>query len=61
MSELIIEIKPDGAVTVSVEGMKGSGCKDVTKAIEKALGTTQSTKPTKEMSEVQKNAQRIRM
>jgi hypothetical protein len=46
MSEQIkIEISPVGAVKVSVQGVAGSGCKDLTKAIEASLGVvTEDTK-----------------
>lgn len=38
-----------GEVTVSVEGLSGTSCKDVTKAIEQALGNVTKDVPTDEM------------
>lgn len=38
MSEIIIRINPTGDTTVTVEGIKGISCTDITKALEKALG-----------------------
>jgi len=40
MEEMKIIISKDGKVTIDVEGVKGSSCKSLTKALEKALGTT---------------------
>lgn len=51
MSEIIISIKPDGAVTVEVDGVKGAGCMELTEQIEKALGTVSSNIKKKEYYE----------
>ncbi len=48
--EMTIEIDEDGAVQVSVKGVAGKSCKDVTKAIEAALGKATETKTTREYS-----------
>jgi Protein of unknown function (DUF2997) len=40
MKEMKIIISKTGQVTIDVEGIKGSGCKNLTKAMEKAFGTT---------------------
>jgi hypothetical protein len=44
MEEIKIIIAKDGKVTIDVEGIKGSGCKNLTKKLEKALGTSKSKK-----------------
>ncbi len=51
METMEIIIDSEGAVTITVKGVKGKSCKDVTKQIEKALGSVTSDKPTSEMSE----------
>lgn len=51
MEEVIVEIDENAAVTVSVRGVKGKRCKEVTAALEKALGDVTGGKPTSEMSE----------
>ena len=48
MSQVIVRILPDGKVEVKVAGVGGSSCRDVTKALEKALGNTVSDKVTDE-------------
>lgn len=53
MEEITIRIGKDGKVNLNVEGIKGTGCKDLTKAMEKALGTVEQTKSTSEMYEQQ--------
>ena len=40
MQEIKIIISKSGQVTIDVEGIKGSGCKNLTKGLEKAFGTT---------------------
>lgn len=44
MEEIKIIIAKNGQVTIDVEGIKGSGCKNLTKALEKAFGTTTKSK-----------------
>ena len=44
MQEMKIIISKSGQVTIDVSGIKGSGCKNLTKALEKALGTTTKSK-----------------
>jgi len=52
MQKITIQIPlDDEAVTISVNGVKGKGCKDLTKNIEKALGKVTSQKDTSEMYE----------
>lgn len=40
MPSIIIDITPEGETTVEAHGYQGAGCKDATRAIENALGTT---------------------
>lgn len=45
-----IEVAVDGAdVKVSVDGVKGSACKDITAKLEASLGKVRSSDPTSEM------------
>lgn len=53
MEEITIRIGKDGKVNLNVEGVKGTGCKDLTKAMEKALGSVEKTSSTSEMYEQQ--------
>lgn len=52
MEQITIIINPDGGAEISVACVKGKTCKDITAAIEKALGKTTSDVPTAEMKEV---------
>ena len=53
----IIKITIEGGIpTIHVQGIKGRSCKDVTKALEAALGETTKSKPTGEMYEQAKQA-----
>jgi len=38
MAEIIVKINAIGETTVSVDGVKGTSCTNITKAIENALG-----------------------
>lgn len=49
--EIIIEISPEGETTVGVKGVKGTACRDLTRNLEKALGTVTEDKHTAEMTE----------
>jgi hypothetical protein len=51
MNTVVITIAPDGTPTINVNGVKGKSCKDVTKTVERALGSTTSDKETPEMFE----------
>lgn len=48
--EIITTIK-DGKATVTVRGIKGKACKEVTAELEKALGRKISDRPTRELTE----------
>jgi hypothetical protein len=51
MQEIKIVIGKSGKIVLDVNGVKGSGCKDLTKKLEKALGSTESTRSKTEMYE----------
>ena len=51
MEEVIVTIGQDGSAQVKAQCVKGKACKDVTKAIEAALGKTTADTPTSEMYE----------
>lgn len=51
MKEIVIKIGHDGKVQVSVSGVKGTGCKDLTKQLEDALGVSSDSQPTQEFYE----------
>jgi hypothetical protein len=51
MQTITITVSPDGTPKIEVNGVKGQSCKDVTKAVEKALGTVSTDKDTPEMYE----------
>ena len=42
MPEIEIVVSLDGTVTVEVKGVKGSGCTELTRALEEALGEVES-------------------
>ena len=46
MERITITIKPDADVTVRVDGVAGPSCRDLTKIIERAIGTTTADEPT---------------
>lgn len=51
MQEITIRVGKGGKINLDVAGVKGGGCKDLTKAFEKALGTVAETKTTSEYYE----------
>ena len=57
MEEIKVVIPKNGPVTIDVAGFKGSGCKDLTKAIEKALGMV--TKDTKKQEFYDEQEQKL--
>lgn len=48
MPQIIVEVDEQGATTVEAKGVKGSGCKALTEAIERSIGATVADKPTSE-------------
>lgn len=48
MHKVIVKVAKDGKLEVKVEGQAGASCTDITKALEKALGTTLADKKTDE-------------
>lgn len=48
MHKVIVTIKSDNKVEVKVEGHSGHTCTDITKALERALGETESDTKTEE-------------
>ena len=42
MAEITVRIGPDGKVDLSVDGVKGPGCADLTRFLEEALGEVSS-------------------
>ncbi|MBD3404695.1 MAG: DUF2997 domain-containing protein [Candidatus Lokiarchaeota archaeon] len=53
MQEMKVIISKNGQVTIDVDGIKGSSCKTMTKALEKSLGITVSDKKKTEFYEEQ--------
>ncbi len=51
MQEIKVVIGKNNKVVIDVQGVKGSGCKDLTKAIENALGSVDSDKKKSEFYE----------
>jgi predicted ThiF/HesA family dinucleotide-utilizing enzyme len=51
MAEIIIKVNKAGETTVSVNGVSGPGCRDLTANIEKALGKVSQTENTAEYYE----------
>jgi len=51
MKTIKVDIDIHGNTVIKVEGVKGESCKDLTKGLEKALGTVSKDTPTSEMHE----------
>lgn len=51
MHEVIIEIDAEGNTQIQVKGVKGKKCFDLTKELEKALGSVTDSNTTKEYYE----------
>jgi hypothetical protein len=47
-TEIEVEIKPDGTVTITTHGLRGQACVTETKAMEQALGTVRRREKTSE-------------
>jgi len=59
-STIIITIAPTGDVTIKAEGYRGSTCEDATRALEEALGVTQSRRRTPEYDHRVEESQHVR-
>jgi len=46
--EIIMEIAPDGTITMKIRGVKGKQCIEITKALEEALGIIKERRLTTE-------------
>lgn len=55
MAQVKITISKEGDVSIAVNGVAGESCKDLTKNIERAIGTVTSDIPTKEMHDTEVN------
>ena len=51
MEEITIRIGKDGKINLSVLGVKGESCRNLTKSLEKAMGSIESTTSTGEAYE----------
>lgn len=47
--KIVVAAKPDGNTAIRVEGATGTSCKDLTKALEQALGAVTEDTPTADM------------
>lgn len=56
MAKIEIVIAPGGATTISVEGVKGKGCVELTRGIERALGKVVEDHKTSEYRERPRDA-----
>ena len=51
MTEIIVDVDNNADVKITVTGVKGRQCTDMTADLEKALGKVSETRPTGEMYE----------
>ena len=51
MAKVTVTIAPDGGTSIEVEGVKGKGCLELTKDLERALGSVTEEKKTSEYRE----------
>lgn len=51
MEQIIIEFSPDGTSQVSVNGVPGERCRELTAGLEAAIGAVTEVEPTPEMYE----------
>jgi hypothetical protein len=56
MEQIIITISPEGDTKVKVQGVAGPGCQELSREIERALGSVAKDTPTREMYEVKQHA-----
>lgn len=43
---IVVRVKPDGTPEISVDGLAGASCKEITRALEQALGQVKDDKKT---------------
>lgn len=55
MKEVIVDFDEKGQPVISVKGVKGKACKDLTRDLEKALGTVTKTELTPEYNQQETN------
>lgn len=60
MADIEITVAPDGTITTKVKGHAGKGCKDLSKALRDALGTTVEDRTTSEYYEQATEGVRIK-
>lgn len=58
MEEVFMDFDDDDNPVISVKGVKGRGCKDLTADLERKLGTVVKETKTKEYNEVQRGDNR---
>ncbi len=46
MPQIVVNVSKEGKTTVTVQGVTGSGCRELTKALESALGKSTNTELT---------------
>ena len=59
--EIVVNFDENGEAIISVNGVKGKSCKDVTKFLEKELGKVVEEKKTKEYYETEKVKNNVRI
>lgn len=59
--EIVVNFDENGETIISVNGVKGKSCKDVTKFLERELGKVVEDKNTKEYYEVEKVKNNIKI
>jgi len=52
-TEISIDIAPDGTQKLTVKGVKGRACRELTREFERKFGKVTATEDTKETNEVQ--------
>ncbi len=59
MSEIILDFDEQDNPVLSVNGVKGSACKELTRTIEQKIGVVTEDKTTREFNDVETNVARI--
>lgn len=54
-NQILVEVAPDGTVTIEAVGYRGKACEKATAAIEKALGVVKSSKTKYEYYQPERN------